>query len=396
MSTRHLRLFPVVWVVLLAAACQAQPPPAAPPARPAEKPLASPAAKPADTKERPEARPGWQAEWERTVAAAKQEGRVVVAGPPGDAFREASVAFEKTYPDIKVDYTGLSSGREFIPKVLAERRSGLFLWDVHVGGATDVLEHLLPEGVLERTKDMLIRPEIWDDGKWLNGFDWGFQDRARERVFSPIAYLEWSVNINRDVIREPELSRLEELLDPRYRGRVSWNDPRSAGAGSFQAAIIMQAIGKENLRKLYAEQEILVTRDGRQQAEWLVRGTYPIAVGVPTPNLDALKREGLGANVRPMDATNAVAVVVGSGGCFCVLTKAPHPNAARVYLDWLLSQEGQATWSSLTPHVSRRLDVKPRDPGLRPKPDVGYFLLGLEENRPGQKEATEVAIEALP
>src|SRR5688572_16721060 len=88
--------------------------PAAAPAKPPAQPTAP--AKPAvAAATAAPARAAWEQEWERVLAAARQEGVVVVAGPPGDLYRQALVAFEKTYPDIKVEYTG-ASGRDFGPK----------------------------------------------------------------------------------------------------------------------------------------------------------------------------------------------------------------------------------------------------------------------------------------
>ena len=76
---------------------------------------------------------GWQLEWDRALAAARQEGVVVVDVPPGQLWRDWALTFETAHPGIKVDVSGLI-GRDFVPRILTERRGGAYLWDVYVGG----------------------------------------------------------------------------------------------------------------------------------------------------------------------------------------------------------------------------------------------------------------------
>src|SRR5687767_1685543 len=71
--------------------------------------------------------------WDRTLAAARQEGRVVVLGPPGEIYRAAISAFQQAYPDVQLDFTGVNP-RDIIARLLAERDAGQYLVDVYVGG----------------------------------------------------------------------------------------------------------------------------------------------------------------------------------------------------------------------------------------------------------------------
>src|SRR3972149_9883944 len=68
----------------------------------------------------------WKVEWQKILAAAKKEGKVVVAGPPGQSYRDALSQFGKAYPDIQIEYVGLQ-GRGFAPRLVYERRAGQFL-----------------------------------------------------------------------------------------------------------------------------------------------------------------------------------------------------------------------------------------------------------------------------
>src|SRR4051794_30161806 len=108
--------------LLLLSACAPSPA-----ARPASGASAPPAANP--TEGAPAASPS---AWDTTLAAARQEGRVVVSGAPGQIWRDALSTFSQEYPGIQVEYTGINS-RDFWPRVFQERNADQFLWDVRVG-----------------------------------------------------------------------------------------------------------------------------------------------------------------------------------------------------------------------------------------------------------------------
>src|SRR3990170_6147689 len=83
-------------------------------------------------------KPAWEQEWEQTVAAAKREGKVAVAGPVGtDVRRALTEPFEKKY-GISVEYLG-QRGAEFGTRVRTERAAGQYLWDVYIGGTTTAI-----------------------------------------------------------------------------------------------------------------------------------------------------------------------------------------------------------------------------------------------------------------
>ncbi|HEY7065746.1 MAG TPA: extracellular solute-binding protein [Chloroflexota bacterium] len=384
----------VLLIVLVAALAACAAPPAAPSATGgAAAPGASAAARPASAAAA--ASDGWEAEWAQVLAAAKREGVVVVMGPPGDSIRTALTEFQRAYPDIRLEYSGAFQ-QEWSPRMLAEREAGQFLWDVHIGGTGSPATQWAPKGVLDPLKPALVRPEVLDDSNWLNGFDWGFIDAAQQHVFAPAANLNYSINVNRDVIPAGELTTVDDLLDPRYKGKISINEPREFSAGALHSAVLSQALGADRFRRVLAEQDVSVHRDTRQQVELLVRGARPIAIGASTPQLTEFKKQGLGLNVRPLELTEASAISPGNAGCACLMNRAPHPNAARVYLDWFLSREGQAAWNKGGATNSRRLDVEPADAATMPKPGVDYLYIEREQNLHLRAAAMELAKEALP
>ena len=125
-----------------------------------------------------------QKDWEAIVAAAEKEGQLSIAGPPGDTFRFALVEwFQKKFPRIKVEYNG-ASGRDQVPRITRERQSGIFNWDLYIGGPTSPLEALKPLGAFDPLQPEMVLPEALDDGKWYGGFRAGFMDLEEKLYYA--------------------------------------------------------------------------------------------------------------------------------------------------------------------------------------------------------------------
>jgi iron(III) transport system substrate-binding protein len=301
------------------------------------------------------ARRDWEQEWERVVAAAKQEGRVVISATPGDAAREALTRFQTDYPDIRAEATGALAA-PFQTRLQQEREAGQFLWDLYVGGFGPELPRQVELGWLDPLKPALILPEVQDDAKWLGGFDAGFMDTAGQAAYAFTLDVTSNTYINHDLVPEGSFQREEDILDPRWKGRIAWQNPRLGGSGTRGVAFLLQLQGEGAVERLFTQQDIVFTDDRRQLAEWLVRGRYPIVVGVTAPDIVRFQREGLGLNVKPAKTGYELASP-GTGGVR-LLSRGPHPNATKVFVNWLLSPRGQTSWSSLLDSNSRRLDVQ--------------------------------------
>jgi iron(III) transport system substrate-binding protein len=382
---RIFRLYAALGLAALLAGALAGCAPAAPPspapaaANPVSRPAAPASATPAIG----------SAEWDQLLVAAKEEGKVVVVGPPGQVYRDALVEFQKRFPDVALEYSG-QSGRDFIPRALSERAAGQFLWDVHIGGPESVNLELKPAGALDPIKPAIALPDVLDDSKWLGGFDDGFMDRERQYTYGFQGDLSQHVWVNREFIPESELDSVEQLTDPKWKGKISWNDPTAAGSGSAIAGYWLLLKGEDWLRTLY-QQDVVSTRDLRQQVEWIVRGRYPIAIGGDSTTLLEMQQQGLGAQVKPLAPYSQLGGRMSPGfGNVMLINRAPHPNAAKLYINWLLSQEGQTAFATITQRNSRRLDVQGL-PETTPRPGVEYVIINREENQPNIATAMDLA-----
>jgi ABC-type Fe3+ transport system substrate-binding protein len=128
------------------------------------------------------------------------------------------------------------------------------------------------------------------------------------------------------------------------------------------------------MRQLFAKQKVVLSHDDRQLLEWLVQGRYAIVISPSETAATGLKAKGLQADLVGAEQFKEGSYLTAGNGSVVLINRAPNPNAARVFLNWLLTREAQTTASQLIGHVSRRLDV-PRDhvnPSILPKEGVDY------------------------
>jgi iron(III) transport system substrate-binding protein len=321
-----------------------------------------------------------QTGWEKTVAAAKKEGRVVVAGPPPAGHREAIVKFQQAFPEIHLEYTGMDLGT-LDTRVSREREVGQYLWDVVVSGfGPTVFVKQIPGGWFDPLKPAVLLPDVADDRKWLGGFDGGFLDKGKKFAYGFALYVTASIYVNEESVPEGLVQKVEDLLNPRWSGKVAWYDPLIPGPGGLIFAHLRKLLGDEALKRLVVDSQAVITKDSRQLTEWLVRGRYPIVFGAAKTDVATFQREGLGAKVKRL-RLSVEPVTPGWGGVLLV-NRAPHPNAAKVFINWLLGREAQADWALGGAVNSRRLDVPAGDPDILPDPKRldGYNNLSNEEN----------------
>jgi iron(III) transport system substrate-binding protein len=328
-------------------------------------------------------------DWPAVVAKAKQEGLVVVHGAPGKSYFAVFVtAFSKAYPEIKVQFSG-ASNRTDVPKLLRERKAEIYAWDVWASGPSTALRALKPEGVFQPL-DPILRPEIKDDSKWLGGFAAGWMDVDNNLFYSFDGTVQHPIIVNWDVVPHSELATAADLLRPKFAGKIVWDDPRLGGSGNGASQTIYQNFGEDFLVKLF-NHNVVFSSNKRQQAEWVVRGRYPIAMGLDGAQLDIFQKQGMGKNIEPVpDSFYKVQQVSSGFGGLGFVNRAPNPHAAVVYINWLLSQEGQAAWAKV-PRTSRRTDVPKHDPMLTPKPGIKYFNGQQEELSAERAMLLEVA-----
>lgn len=321
----------------------------------------------------------WEKEWESVVAAAKKEGQVAVMGPAGAELRRAlTEPFQRKY-GIPVEYL---SGRasEFASKILAERTGGQYLWDIVLGGTTSLLDSVIPAGAADPIMPALILPEVTDTRNWRDGkLDFSDNARIHNLVFmgTPKVILAY----NKNLLDPKELRSYRDLLHPKWKGNIASDDPRGSGAGqaTFLFFYFHPDLGEAFIREL-AKQELRFIRDHRQRAEWVAHGKIPLMISPSETVTVPLIRRGL--PIGMIQALKEGSYLTASTGSVVLVNKARHPNAARLYLNWLLSREAQTGWVETTGTLSRRLDVPMErvEETSRIVPGVRYDTDNYQEN----------------
>jgi ABC-type Fe3+ transport system substrate-binding protein len=284
--------------------------------------------------------------------------------------------FERTY-GIRVDYSAFA-GSELPPRVAAERAAGKYLWDVYIGGPGASLLSFVPQGFLERLDSALILPEVTDERQWRNGAP-EYLDRGRQ-VFVMLSSYRNNLAYNSNLVHPSELSSYRNLLDPKWNGKIVVDDPFKTGPGiaTFTFFYLHPELGPEFLRGL-GSQNLLVLRDYQQEVDAIGRGRHLILLGGSDNTIAQRIDQGTPiANLEAQQVQERSDVSSGSGN-LSLFSHAPHPNAARVYVNWLLSKEGQELFAKASNGVSTRLDVPPNPKDLPRVPQPGAINTAGEQ-----------------
>jgi iron(III) transport system substrate-binding protein len=328
------------------------------------------------------------ADWPQTVAAAKKEGKVVVNTFPGDGYKRALKAFSQAYPDIKLEHTGLHS-QDFAPRVIQERQASLFTWDVALIPTSTALQVLRPAGVWDPVRPAIVLPEVKDG--WEGGFERGFalvKDRAL--CYGFVAVRGGGVTINTDMVKEDQVRGLKDMLDPRWKGKLLLPDVRVMGDAFWPMTAARLNMGDDIIKKLFVDQEPVLSRDSRQVAEFMVRGRYPIALGVNPQLLATFQRQGLAKNLKLLHFPE-MASMSSSSSTLWLVNRAPHPAAAKVFVNWLLTRDAQIVWAKEVETNSRRVGIEPGNPQYAVPPDAKFLQIDAEDNLPEVVKTQDIA-----
>jgi iron(III) transport system substrate-binding protein len=277
------------------------------------------------------------AEWEKTVKAAEREGEVVVYKLRSDIDWQA---FHKRFPKIKL-IREAAPASQILQRIMAERRAEKFIPDiVMLGGGTST--SLQKANVLEPMAPAFILPEVKDQAKWFEGKH-HYNDSDNRYVFVYAAFPLRLLGYNTKAVDPKAIASFWDFLEPKWKGKITAKDPRDPGGGSPLLFFYYNPqLGPDFIRKLLAGGNLTLTRDERQQTDWLASGKHPIAITAKAEDVDDAKRQGLPVEMLNPHALGKDGVGLEAGGTMISLvSKAPHPNAAKVMLNWFLSREGQ-------------------------------------------------------
>jgi iron(III) transport system substrate-binding protein len=312
------------------------------------------------------------------VQKAKNEGQLVVfLGRAGSRqLRDAFPVFQEKF-GIKVTQVA-GSGNENADKVLAERDTGIYTADLWMGGLTTINTRLLPKKVFDPLEPQLMLAEVTDKAGWMMGqYWWGDPDKKHTFLFSasPSPLIAYNTNL----VKPEDITSFWDLLDPRWKGKMVSRDPTSAGTGGNTAYFYFHPqLGQEFLRRVFTEQDVTIVADARQAAEWLALGKYALYLLGSGSDIAEARDQGLPVRDMYGPFKEGARIAAGGTGSLSIFNRAAHPNAAKLFINWWLSREGQVVAQRSNPlDQSLRIDIPNDDikPETRRQPGVEYSFI---------------------
>jgi len=207
---------------------------------------------------------------------------------------------------------------------------------------------------------------VRDTSHWFLGRHW-YADKFLKFTFIYHAtkedkYESW---YNTDKITAADIATIKkqtDYFDPRWKGKIAaqgMGDP--SGIRQMIDSYFEPDRGPEWVRTYLVDAGITFTDDRRILETWLVSGRYPLqAVATGTEEYNVLAKKGLPIKKVLSPKQIGLLRAGGSGCCISVFADAPHPNAAKLFVNWFLSKEGQTLTHTMIPAIDRsslRTDV---------------------------------------
>ena len=185
---------------------------------------------------------------------------------------------------------------------------------------------------------------IWNDNLKTNRFLYSFVANAgTEGLF-----------YNADLAKADEVRSFDDLLNPKWKGKIGLNDPRIGGSGISLWSFMWEIKGEDYLKKL-VQQDLFLSRNLRQVADALAKGKLAVTIGLGRSEYEPFLNAGLPIKELP---TPKEGLPASSGyGVLGIVKNPPHPNAMKVFVNWFLGKEGQEFYAKVMKQGTRRLDV---------------------------------------
>ncbi|MDO8637488.1 MAG: extracellular solute-binding protein [Dehalococcoidia bacterium] len=291
------------------------------------------------------------AEWQKVITAAQQEGKLMMYDSTffaGDKRIAIPRAFKERYGiPMEILVTGGSSAT--IERLQVEQRMGLYVADVFVAGSLSG-PRMISMGLSQEVAKEL--PVLKDKDVFI--MDMVYSPEGEAIVFG---YTPMGVAANSKLVQLGEIQSYKDLMKPKYKGKIIMRDPRLGSGGSplsLGTLRHLKIFDDTFLSTLAQQQGIYMWGGGEQEvAQMVARGEYMVHMGADLYLLyGPLVREG--APVMPVYMQEGT---VGMPNIILMSKGANHPNAARLFINWLLSSEGQKVYHEVGATTPMRKDV---------------------------------------
>lgn len=265
---------------------------------------------------------------EQLRAAAKSEGRLLIYSANQDAEMEAKLAlFKKSYPEIAAEYIRLPSSQVFT-RFVSEDKAGATQADLLTTGSTALFQtnpELFKEvGSSNLPNLKIVQPLI----KPINNHYVVFQ--------SDIQVVTYNKGTVSDKDLADHLGSWEGLADPFWKGRIALVDPRNS-TNQLSFLLGLQKRFGDDWMKRFAANDPKLVGTASAASQQVAAGAFDILVPTVPAQSDAVRKQG-----APLGLYLPKGFVHVPAQGAAVAAKAKNPNAALLFINWLMSDEAQA------------------------------------------------------
>jgi iron(III) transport system substrate-binding protein len=320
----------------------------------------------------------WQLDWEKTLQGAKQEGQIFIYAALGPYHPQIFAEFQKDYPEIKPTIVHGNSSR-ISPRLLSERRAGKYLADVYLGGPTS-LYSFYQNKLFDPLAPLLVLPEVVDASLWWEGKHFYIEPERRYIFVNEGSVSGFTITYNTQLAKPADIKSYWDLFQPKWKAKIVSLDARDPGFGASELRYLYYhpELGPEFIRRLFGEMDIALSREHQQAIDWVGVGKFALCVFCRDGFTSKAKAQGLPVDFIDHNDLKEMPRLRGSASAIALINRAPHPNSAKVFINWFLSRRGQTVYQdSHGDRDSLRIDI-PKDKvpvGMRRVAGRKYFFV---------------------
>jgi iron(III) transport system substrate-binding protein len=346
---RALKYFGVGAAGLIAAACGGTATPSA-----TASAIASAAASAGTAKNRWSMTDAEEAAFKEIEAAANKEGTLTyysLGTIPANQTDTFKAEFAKDYPGIQIQYLNVGNSNAMTARLTTEQDGKVYVADVFDQSVRAAL--LLPTTVM----DPYVSPAMKDPSvKWLSPPD---ATGTNGLIKADLAQF-FAIWINTKLISAADAPKnaLDVASNPKFKGQIMYRTPWTSGGGSHLYHFAKQVYGQTWVTKMQA-QNLAFSDDQDAALLQVARGEYAIGLGLTGRQGAEFIKAG-----QPIQAIwpDDFVITITQGNHLAA--HAPHPNAAKVLINWFHSERGQKLWQSIG-QFPLRADILPTEPWMQ-------------------------------
>ncbi len=302
-------------------------------------------------------------DWAEVVKKANKEGRVMIyASANMGHFPPIREAFNKKYPNIKI--VSVLGPNVYYVRPLMERRAGKYLVDLIMGSPSRLYRSLSRRAkILEPVPPALILPDVTDQSLWWRGKHTYIDPEGKYVFMFESSIYGAQLSYNTDLVDPKKFKSVWDIFQPKWKGKIL--APDIVGIGGLNSVNFVYhhpQMGPEFLTKLYTEMDPTLYRNHSRAVDRMANGRFALCFSCR--RVPIAMEQGLPVNEFSPYQFKEQQGVGGGSGAIALVNRAPNPNAAKVFMNWWLSREGQITFrlaNTMNPRKASLRDDLPED-----------------------------------